>query len=236
MRQTRTLLAMVGTALSLVLGTGGMALAHDGHEHAGHQHPAAQHGGSLASSGNYQFEVVFKEDGLAVYPHGPSITPMALTQMSGQAFFLMPGASQYSRPYTLRPAAGRAGPADSLALTVDLTRVPASGARVTLRVFGLPDPATPRAEFTVPFALADSGALTVAKATKVDEPAIARLKLCPVSGEELGSMGGPLKVSRGGSATFLCCQGCLGKLEADPDKYLSAAAATGAHAGHEHDH
>lgn len=232
----RTLPALFGTALALAFGGQAMAQAHDGHDHGEHQHPAAQHGGTLAASGNYQFEVVFKEDGLAVYPHGPSISPMAITQMSGQAFFLMPGARTYSRPYTLRPAAGQAKQADSLALAVDLTKVPATGARVTLRVSGLPDSANPRAEFTVPFARAETGALTVTKATKADAPAIARLKLCPVSGEELGSMGGPLKVARGNNATFLCCQGCLEKVEADPVKYLGAAAGAGTPAHHEHQH
>jgi hypothetical protein len=230
------LLAMAAPALSLILGSPALAQDHDGHDHGGHQHPPAQHGGTLASSGSYQFEVVFKEDGLAVYPHGPSISPMAITQMSGQAFFLMPGARTYSRPYTLRPAAGRGGPADSLGLAVDLSRVPASGARVTIRVLGLPDADGSRAEFTVPFARAETGALTVTKATKADAPAIARLKLCPVSGEELGSMGGPLKVARGNNATFLCCQGCLEKVEADPVKYLGAAAGAGTPAHHEHQH
>ena len=236
MRQTRKLLAAAMPALALVLGTSGMVLAQDGHDHGDHQHPAARHGGTLAPSGDYQFEVVFKKDGLTVYPHGPGVTPAAVSQMSAQAFFLMPGTSRYSRPYTLRPASGQGGSDASLALAVDLSKVPTSGAKVTLRVSGLPDRAKPQAEFIVPFTLADSGALTVTKATKADEPAIARLKLCPVSGEELGSMGGPLKVARGSHSTFLCCKGCLEKVEADPDKYLGTAAASGAEADHEHRH
>lgn len=236
MRQTRKLLSTAGAALALALGTNGMALAQGGHDHEDHQHPAVRHGGTLAPGGDYQFEVVFKKDGLAVYPHGPGVTPAAISRMSAQAFFLMPGASRYSEPYTLRPASGQAGPDASLALAVDLSKVPARGTKVTVRVFGLPDAVKPKAEFTVPFALAESAALTVTTATKADEPALARMKRCPVSGEELGSMGPPLKVARGESSTFLCCKGCLKKVEADPGKYLGAAAAPDAKADHKHRH
>ena len=88
---------------------------------------------------------------------------------------------------------------------------------------GLPDPAERVASFTVPFAPSDGGQVAFAKATKADEKAIAAQKVCPVSREELGSMGTPIKVTRGGSSVFLCCAACLKKVQADPDKYLGPA-------------
>lgn len=45
-------------------------------------------------------------------------------------------------------------------------------------------------------------------------------KTCPVSGEELGSMGTPIKVSGAGKTVFLCCKGCVKKFEANPEKYV----------------
>lgn len=36
-------------------------------------------------------------------------------------------------------------------------------------------------------------------------------KICPVSGQELGKMGEPIKVAAGGQTVFLCCKGCQGK-------------------------
>jgi hypothetical protein len=33
-------------------------------------------------------------------------------------------------------------------------------------------------------------------------------KTCPVSGEELGSMGPPIKVTKDGKSLFICCEGC----------------------------
>ena len=45
-------------------------------------------------------------------------------------------------------------------------------------------------------------------------------KTCPVSGEELGSMGTPIKVSGAGKTVSLCCEGCRKKFVANPEKYV----------------
>ena len=34
-------------------------------------------------------------------------------------------------------------------------------------------------------------------------------KICPVSGKDLTSMGGPVKATTGGQTVYLCCKGCL---------------------------
>ena len=34
-------------------------------------------------------------------------------------------------------------------------------------------------------------------------------KICPVSGQKLGSMGTPIKVQTGKETVFLCCKGCM---------------------------
>jgi len=46
-------------------------------------------------------------------------------------------------------------------------------------------------------------------------------KICPVSGELLGSMGAPIKVTVKDREVFLCCAGCEGAITEDPDKYLA---------------
>ena len=50
-------------------------------------------------------------------------------------------------------------------------------------------------------------------------------KRCPVTGEELGSMGEPLAVTVGGRAVYVCCRGCAKRAQADPAKALAAVAA-----------
>ena len=54
-----------------------------------------------------------------------------------------------------------------------------------------------------------------------DRPLASRQKLCPVTGKALGSMGVPPKRNVRGRAVFLCCEGCVGAVEADPAKYLA---------------
>jgi hypothetical protein len=48
--------------------------------------------------------------------------------------------------------------------------------------------------------------------------------LCPVSDEELGTMGPPIKLTVKGEPLFICCKGCEKKVNADPDKYLAKVA------------
>ena len=46
-------------------------------------------------------------------------------------------------------------------------------------------------------------------------------KICPLSGEPLGSMGVPIKVESKGHTLFICCAGCEGPVKKDPEKYLA---------------
>ena len=50
-------------------------------------------------------------------------------------------------------------------------------------------------------------------------------RTCPVTGEELGSMGRPVPVSLNGETVYVCCRGCAARAQADPDKTLAAVAA-----------
>jgi hypothetical protein len=53
-----------------------------------------------------------------------------------------------------------------------------------------------------------------------DRQLIARQKVCPVTGEDLESMGGPVKVVIDGRAVFVCCKSCEKPLRGKPEKYL----------------
>jgi hypothetical protein len=49
----------------------------------------------------------------------------------------------------------------------------------------------------------------------------AKQKICPVSGEPLDSMGGPVRLVVEGRTVFICCKGCEEPLRKEPAKYLS---------------
>ena len=61
----------------------------------------------------------------------------------------------------------------------------------------------------------------LAKLPAADRAAAEKQHHCPVSGELLGSMGVPIKVTVKDREVWLCCDGCKDKLMADPDKYLA---------------
>lgn len=46
-------------------------------------------------------------------------------------------------------------------------------------------------------------------------------KMCPVQDKPLGSMGVPVKVDVKGRPVYLCCAGCEGAVEEDPDAILA---------------
>src|ERR1700731_1356784 len=45
----------------------------------------------------------------------------------------------------------------------------------------------------------------------VEQPGVQAQKICPVSGEELGAHGKPVKARYAGKTVYLCCNGCIGK-------------------------
>jgi YHS domain-containing protein len=61
----------------------------------------------------------------------------------------------------------------------------------------------------------------LAELSPEDRALVAQQKICPVSGETLGSMGKPVKVTVQGRVVFLCCPGCKKEIERNPEKYLA---------------
>lgn len=64
-------------------------------------------------------------------------------------------------------------------------------------------------------------AANVVPASHENKLAYGRQKTCPVTGDELGSMGAPIPVSiAGGQMIYVCCRGCANKVQRDPAIYL----------------
>ena len=67
-----------------------------------------------------------------------------------------------------------------------------------------------------------------------DQAAAAAQEICPVSGQPLGSMGTPVKVTVEGREVFLCCAGCEPAITQDPEKYFAVLDGEAGHDGLEH--
>ena len=64
-------------------------------------------------------------------------------------------------------------------------------------------------------------AKALAQLTPADRALAEQQEVCPVTGEPLGSMGTPIKVTVEGQEVFVCCEGCVDAVKESPDKYLS---------------
>lgn len=60
----------------------------------------------------------------------------------------------------------------------------------------------------------------IAKLTPEDQKLAIAQRLCPVTGEPLGSMGMPIKIELAGTKVFLCCKACVKRAEANVTKVL----------------
>jgi hypothetical protein len=109
-----------------------------------------ERGGLLAHTDHYQFEVLFYHTGVRVFPSSRSGAPVATAYLSGTASFYHPNSPNLWFSQPLRPVVGAGGKPGSLDLAVGLAHAPATGARVTFELSGLPDSAEPTATFTVP--------------------------------------------------------------------------------------
>jgi hypothetical protein len=54
-----------------------------------------------------------------------------------------------------------------------------------------------------------------------DRELVVLMKDCPVSGEPLGSMGEPIKITKGGKSLFICCEGCREAAEKNFDDLIA---------------
>ncbi len=61
----------------------------------------------------------------------------------------------------------------------------------------------------------------LAKLPEADRSSAEKQHFCPVSGDMLGTMDVPIKLTVKDKDVWICCKGCKEPIETDPDKYLA---------------
>ena len=193
-------------------------------EHAGHDQPAAApHGGQLTSLKQLSFEVIYQPKEIRVYLYGPFPQPANIKDVKGEISLQQRGGKRATR-LTLRHIAPPEGAQDYLSAPADLSRVKEGEMTATIKLENLPSSPNSTIAITQDVVLSKSGLQVVlAELDPSDQARIARQRVCPVTGAGLDSMGGPIKVLVGGQPLYLCCQGCLGKVNSSPEKFLQKA-------------
>jgi len=69
--------------------------------------------------------------------------------------------------------------------------------------------------------LSEEDIAQIEKLSAEDQALALAQKVCPITGEALGSMGMPIKVMAGEKPVFLCCEGCTEEFEKDPAAALA---------------
>lgn len=149
MRPALKIVALAGIALASAWGVGRIGAQEEA------KTTKSARGGLLAKTERYQFEVFFYPTGVRVFPQDNAGVPVDTTRLAGTATFYHPNSPTpwFSRP--LRGAATIPGQAPAaLDLAIGLSNAPATGAKVTVEVTGLPDSAESKATFTLPLEFA----------------------------------------------------------------------------------
>lgn len=177
---------------------------HHAGPHAGQRPATGPHGGTVQVVNGSHVETILQEKGIMFSVLSPDGSPMDVSAGSG-TLTLQISDSPKQYDYALKPLKN-----GTLGVGVDLSKVKSHKLHLQVQLTGV-------ASATIAFESEGE----VASETPSDELLLSLQGTCPVSGQKLGSMGKPPKVELGDKSLFVCCAGCIDKLKASPQQYLS---------------
>ena len=169
--------------------------------------------------------MVYRPKETRLYLYDRMGRPVSARDVRGELVMQLRGDDRFHRfPLRFTTAEATRGEGEYLVSPVDVSRIEDGGMTVTVVLANLPLRGEPQARFTQTFALTRPVAdVTATAATAADQAAIARQRVCPVMGSVLGSHGDPVKLTLGEHSLFICCRGCIARVEEDPQAYLAKA-------------
>lgn len=173
---------------------------------------AGPHGGVLKLLETVQLETVVEPGGLRLFVYDLTGRPVDVRNSRGLAILQIKGDAKRYR-YDLFPEIGKNKSAESLAVAVDLSQIGGRQVDLNWQLVGI----TGAERRPMKFAVSSMVPMTAAQQVAT---AIAKQKVCPVSGHPLGSMGKALPVTIGDKTVYVCCAGCIDTVKSDPAKYF----------------
>ncbi len=204
----------VVVAMACVASANAQTHQHDhtvaGHNHASPSAPLANgpHGGSLRQTSGIQLETVVSHGGVQIFVFDRAGRPVSVDQGRGSASLRVEGNAKRYR-YDLLPDGKGA-----LTAPVNMSAIAGRQIEVNIQLVGIPA-AKGR---TVSF---QEVASVPASEQQLAAAAIARQRICPVTGKPLGSMGDPVAVDVNGQRLYVCCAGCVNTVKANPAKFAA---------------
>jgi len=170
------------------------------------------HGGSLISREGVQLETLVEPGGVRLFAYNDQGQPLDVRNVRGVATLSLDGVAKRYR-YDLYPEVREDQSAEALGVRVDLSQIAGHKGKLNFQLMGLFE-----GQRATSFSSEFVGPMTEQQKVAV---AIANQKVCPVSGQPLGSMGDPISVTVGDDTVYVCCAGCVDKVKADFPKYLA---------------
>lgn len=186
--------------------------SHDSHDHS--QSGLGPHGGALQVVSGLQFETIVSEGGFKVFVQNSTGKDINVQQTRGALSLSLEGSAKRYR-YDLLPDGKGA-----LVARVNLSKITGRKIELEMTLVGLPGVGNNPLSMTQTATVPSNYEVVVSELNEADKSLIAKQAKCPVMDESLGSMGSPVKLLVGDKPIFLCCKGCIKKVQAEPLKYL----------------
>lgn len=180
------------------------------------------HGGQISQTAGFQFEVFYGSQETRLYIYNAQGRPISASGLRGEVVFRVRG---NDRDFRFPLEHVRTQREEFAVARVDVSGIRDGDMQAIFDLYGLPNRSAPNARFSQTFALSRQPlSVTVAPLTSGDRIGIARQKNCPVMETALGDHGTPIKLLVGDQPLYVCCQGCVGKVQASPEEFLSKLA------------
>jgi hypothetical protein len=180
------------------------------------------HGGQYLTTANNYYEVVVMPLQTRVYLYDNTVKPLSARDVHVQMSILPPGESRIG-PIPLQYVATPPEVADQdyVAVNVDVTRLPDKETPFTFEFTDLPDRHHRTESFSPLFSPAKIRPYVAhVLLTEADRDAVARQRVCPVSGTVLGSTGQVVKLLIGDYPLYVADERCIAAVRQGPERYL----------------
>jgi hypothetical protein len=181
-----------------------------------------RHGGQYLTPEWDTYEVVFLPYQTRIYLYDKTVKPLSAKDVRAEMTLQMPNDSNTYRipfQYVAQPAGSTEQ--DYVAANFNATELSDQETPVAIEFSNLPDRQHPKSTFTPLVSKSQIRPYVVQVSTTfADREGVARQRICPVSGDPLGSRGPVSKVLIGDYPLYLSNDDCIAAVRANPEKYL----------------
>ncbi len=183
------------------------------------------HAGDYVSTETNYYEIVYMPLQTRIYLYDSKFKPLSARDVHAQMTLQLPQETATRHiPFQYVPLPGGATEQNYVAAPFDIRPLQGEEASITFEFSGLQNRSSPTATFTPhysPFNIRPY--ITQASLTEADRDAIARQRICPVTGVPLGSRGQVVKLYVAEFPLYVSGEDCIAAVKAAPQRFVPQA-------------